>query len=255
MRAAPKTPDAMKLTRWLPTLERLEARETPAVTAGLSQTATWADLGPNTITGGQVRGITTNSAIGAVSALVAHPTDPNIMFASGTNGGVWRTLDAQASVATPSAITGLTNPTWVPLTDQLASLSVSDIAFDPDNPDRMLVGIGATADQPGTTTIGTFGNQEARLRGDRVGVLYSADALARPGNPSPITGLTTPTWTVLNNNLAGRLVTNVVLRTGYMIVATDSGTFRSADGGATFTNVYPSTLNNGLTFQTRQFDK
>ncbi len=223
----------MKLTRWLPSLERLETREVPAVTATLSQTANWADLGPNNITGGQVRGITTNSTIGAVSALVPHPTLATTMFASGVNGGVWRTENALDA-----------SPTWVALTDQLASLSVSDLAIDPDNPNRLLVGIGSTADQPGTTTIGTLGNQEARIRGDRIGVLYTENALAA-----------TPTWSVLNNNIAGKLVTNVVIRGGYMIVATDLGTYRSTNNGATFTNVYPSTLDNGQTYQTRAFDQ
>ncbi len=223
----------MKLTRWLPTLERLEAREVPAVTAALSQIANWQDIGPNNVTGGQVRGITTNSAIGAVSALVPHPTLATTMFAAGVNGGVWRTENALDA-----------SPIWVPLTDALASLSVSDLTIDPDNPNRLLAGIGSTADQPGTTTIGTLGNQEARIRGDRIGVLYTENALAA-----------TPTWTVLNNNIAGKLVTNVVLRGGYMIVATDLGTFRSTNNGATFANVYPSTIDNGQTFQTRAFDQ
>jgi hypothetical protein len=234
MRQAPRTTDGKSLTRWLPLLERLETREVPAVDANLSQVAQWTDIGPNVITGGQVRNIGANNpVIGAVSALVAHPTNPAIMFAAGPNGGVWRTVTALDA-----------NPVWEPLTDQLASLGVSDLAIDPDNPNRLLVGIGATSDQPGTTTVGTLGNQEQRVRGDRIGVLYTDTALAG-----------TPTWTVLNNNLAGKLVTNVVIRSGYMIVATDAGTFRSTDNGATFANIYERSIDNGVTYAFRQFDQ
>src|SRR4051794_22443292 len=130
MRAASRPTDGKNLSRWLPRLERLESRETPAVTAALSQVANWSELGPNVISNGQVRNLTSvnpnggaaiaNAEIGAVQVLTPQPNDANVMFAGTPNGGVWRTTNAQAA-----------NPVWTPLTDTLASLSVSDISFDP----------------------------------------------------------------------------------------------------------------------------
>lgn len=235
MRAAPRTTDASFLRRWIPLLEKLEQRETPAVTAGLSQTATWSDLGPTTITNGQVRNIGANNTVnGAVQAMVAHPTDPNIMFVAGPNGGVWRTTDAQAA-----------SPTWTPISDNVASLSVSSLAIDPDNPNRLMVGLGGTADGAGVDDRGV-GN--AVVRGDLIGVLYTENALA-----------TTPTWTVLNNNLAGKNVVKMVVRSqqganaGFMLVATDAGLYRSTDNGVTFSNAFQASTDSGVSYFPRTF--
>lgn len=219
----------MKLSRWLPALERLEAREVPAVTAALSQTATWADIGPTNITAGQVRNIgADNASIGAVQALAFHPSIPTTLFAGSPNGGLWRTTNANAAT-----------PTWTPIADQVASMSIADIAIDPDNPNRLVAAVGATADG-----WQLEGGQANRVRGDLIGLLYTDDAQAG-----------TPTWRFLSNNLAGKNVLNVFLRTGYILAATDQGTFRSSDNGVTFNNIYPSTIDNGVTYTTRQFNQ
>ncbi len=236
MRAAPRTTDGKPSPRWTPLLERLEQRETPAVTAGLSQTATWFDLGPTTITNGQVRNIGANNTVnGAVQAMVAHPTNPNIMFAAGPNGGVWRTVDAQSAT-----------PTWQPISDNVSSLSVSSLAIDPDNPDRLMVGIGGTADGAGVDDRGV-GN--AVVRGDLIGVLYSENAVSAA----------TPTWRVLNNNLAGKNVVDMVVRSqqganpGFMLVATDAGLYRSTDNGVTFNNAFQASTDSGVSYFPRNF--
>lgn len=224
MRAASRPTDGKNLNRWLPLLERLEQRETPAVTAALSQVANWADIGPNLITNGQVRNVgANNAAIGAVQALAFDPTDVNTLFAGSPNGGIWRTFNANAA-----------SPIWNPISDAVASLSIADIAIDPDNPDRLVAAIGATADgwQP-------EGGTTQRIRGDLVGLLYTENARAA-----------NPTWRFLSNNLAGKNVTNVFIRTGYILAATDQGMFRSTDNGVTFSNIYPITLNNGISYST-----
>jgi hypothetical protein len=229
MRAAFRSKDCSHLSRWLPALERLEAREVPAVTAALSQVATWADIGPNVTTNSQVRNIgANNEGIGAVQALAFNPADPNTLFAGSPNGGLWRTNNAQAA-----------SPTWTPIADQVASLSIADIAIDPDNPNRLVAAVGATADgwQP-------EGGQANRVRGDLIGLLYTENALAAA-----------PTWRFLSNNLANKNVLNVAIRTGYILAATDQGTFRSADNGVTFSNIYPVTVDNGQSFTTTQFNQ
>lgn len=232
MRAASRSTDAMKLNRWLPNVERLEARETPAVTASLSQVANWAELGPNVINNGQLLGINstnpnggaaTNATIGAISAVAPHPTNPNIMFVGAPNGGVWRTNNAQDA-----------SPTWTPLTDNLASLSITDINFDLLNHNRVVVGIGAAADGSEASTT--------PVRGDLVGLLVSDNALDA-----------SPTWRIVGGQLAGREVVKVAIRGVVWTVATTSGVFRSTDSGATFTNVFLSSIDNGLTRQPRPF--
>ena len=217
------------LVRVKPNLERLEPREVPSIT--VSTPPNWTEIGPSLITGGQADNIAGNNpVIGAVSTLAAHPTDANIMFAGTPNGGVWRTANAQAA-----------SPNWSPLTDGEASLSVSSISIDPANPNRMVVGYGLTADGIEEDPLGTG------LRGDLIGLLFTDNALAA-----------VPTWTALNNNLAGKNVTSLILRQNFIVVGTDAGLFVSNNNGATFTNTHPATLNNGtiapFTFDQRVFD-
>lgn len=224
MRAASRTTADKRFTRWVPLLEKLEQRETPAVTAGLSQTASWTDIGPNVTTASQVRNIGANNAgIGAVQAMAFDPTNVNTLFAAAPNGGIWRTVNANAAT-----------PVWTPISDQVASMTIADIAIDPDNPDRLVAAVGATADG-----WQLEGGQANRVRGDLVGLLYTTNARA-----------TTPTWQFLSNNLAGKNVLNVYIRGGYILAATDQGMFRSGNNGLTFTNSYPVTLDNGISYTT-----
>ena len=94
--------------------------------------ATWVPMGPAPIINGQVENIAPdNQVIGAAQAVVAHPSDANTVYIGAVNGGVWKTTNA----------TG-TNPTWTPLTDDLASLSIGDLEMDPTDPQTLLGGIG-----------------------------------------------------------------------------------------------------------------
>jgi hypothetical protein len=200
--------------RCIPRVELLETRETPAI--GLSATAVWQDLGPNQIQNGQTAGITNNPVIGAIDAIYASRSNPNLIFAGGTNGGVWRTFNGTAVA-----------PTWTPLTDNLSSLSVSDISIDPTNNDRVLVGIGGTSDtgyrdQTHRDATGTVRTPRPLIRGDLIGPIFSTNATAA-----------VPTWTVLSG-LANQEVVKVYVRANNMLVATKNGVFRSLDDGASF---------------------
>ncbi|MGH9904164.1 MAG: WD40/YVTN/BNR-like repeat-containing protein, partial [Pyrinomonadaceae bacterium] len=92
------------------------------------QWATWVAQGPGATQGGQVENVVPNNeVVGAIHTVVAHPTDPNILYVGAVNGGIWRTTNATA----PS-------PNWTPLTDNLPSLSIGALEFDPANPDRLI---------------------------------------------------------------------------------------------------------------------
>jgi len=75
----------------------------------------WEPLGPGNI-GGRTR------------TLVIHPTQPDIMYAGGVSGGVWKTTDA--------------GQTWTPLADRIANIAVNSMAIHPTNPDILYVGTG-----------------------------------------------------------------------------------------------------------------
>jgi len=75
----------------------------------------WTALGPGNI-GGRTR------------TLVIHPAQPEIMWAGGVSGGVWKTNDAGES--------------WLPVSDRLANIAVNSMAIDPSNPDVLYIGTG-----------------------------------------------------------------------------------------------------------------
>jgi photosystem II stability/assembly factor-like uncharacterized protein len=75
----------------------------------------WSPLGPGNI-GGRTR------------TLVIHPTQPEIMYAGGVSGGVWKTTDGGQS--------------WTPLADRIANIAVNSMAIHPENPDVLYVGTG-----------------------------------------------------------------------------------------------------------------
>ncbi len=82
----------------------------------------WRALGPDRVmTGG-------TATAGRVSAIAIHPTDMNIVYAGGAQGGVWRSDDAGAN--------------WRPLTDRECSLAMGSIAIDPVDPDIIYAGTG-----------------------------------------------------------------------------------------------------------------
>ncbi|HXB54621.1 MAG TPA: hypothetical protein VN461_07555 [Vicinamibacteria bacterium] len=93
----------------------------------------WRALGPSTIPKGQTDGsLGAQSPVsGRVSAIAAHPTNPDIVYVGGAQGGVWKTTNATSP-----------NPHWRPLTDHEASLAVGSIAIDPVDPQIVYVGTG-----------------------------------------------------------------------------------------------------------------
>jgi photosystem II stability/assembly factor-like uncharacterized protein len=82
----------------------------------------WVPLGPSPLFNG------TTAYSGRVTALAAHPTDPQIVYVGGAQGGVWKTSDGGQS--------------WSPLTDGEDSLAIGALALDPSDPDTIYAGTG-----------------------------------------------------------------------------------------------------------------
>jgi Abnormal spindle-like microcephaly-assoc'd, ASPM-SPD-2-Hydin len=145
---------------------------------------------------------------GEVTDLVIDPggsADQTIYIAA-NDGGIWKSTDAGSS--------------WVPKTDFMPSLSMGAVALDPANSSIVYAGTGNLFDGGGIFTKG-------------VGIYKSVDA--------------GETWSILGENIFRNVGINriVLPSSNILLVATNSGLFRSADGGRTFGANAP-VFNDGL---------
>jgi hypothetical protein len=176
---------------------------------------TWSAQGPAPNTNGQVQNLTPNNEVsGAIHAVVAHPTDPNILYVGAVNGGVWRTSNATAA-----------SPTWTPLTDFDQSLSTGALEMDPSNSQILLAGIGRFSSFGGDPPFQLAG-------GDLSGLLRTTDGGT--------------TWTPITDPLlVGEHVSAVASRGNILLAGANDffggggtgGLFRSTDTGATWTQI------------------
>ncbi len=87
---------------------------------------TWTPIGPAPIPNGQTSPV--NPVSGRVTAIVIHPTNPNVVYVGTAQGGVYRTSDG--------------GTTWTPIFDAAKSLAVGALALAPSNPSMLYVGTG-----------------------------------------------------------------------------------------------------------------
>jgi hypothetical protein len=163
----------------------------------------WKDLGPGPAVAGQVEQISNREVVGAINAFALHPTDANIIYAGGTNGGLWKTTNATAA-----------SPTWQPIGDSQKTLSIGALEFDPTDASNqtLLAGIGRTS------SLG-------RISGSLIGLLRTTN-----GGSS---------WAQLDaaGALVGRDINSVAARGPTLVLSTDTGVFRSTDTGASATQI------------------
>lgn len=170
----------------------------------------WLAHGPGPTIDGQVENISPNDeVVGAIHTVLAHPTDPDVLYAGGTNGGIWKTDNATAA-----------SPFWSPLIDQQASLSIGALEFDPTDitHETLVAGIGRYS---------SFG----QVGGARTGLLKTIDSGVN--------------WTAITD-METRNISGVAPR-GNTIVASvniadaftcgNVGLWRSTDGGTNFSKL------------------
>jgi hypothetical protein len=202
--------------------------------------STFASEGPQQTDKGQSLVSGPSTVSGAITGIAIHPLDPKILYVGTTNGGVWRTLNINATDTNSNNF-----PVWAPLTDTLPSLSVSAITFDAAAT-KAAYGTATTFD--GTKDVvyaGTGTSGSASLGGGGVGLLKTTDG--------------GQTWSVKGNNEFKGFKITSVLATQFrdagglhsvLLVGTrfdDVGTYhgdagqvgvwRSTDGGDTWTRI------------------
>lgn len=158
----------------------------------------WTSMGPSDAVGG------TN--MGRVNCIEFDPENPRTIYIGAPDGGVWKSTDGGA--------------TWVPKFDYEPTLSIGDIAIDPN--DTQIV-YAATGDSFGYGTPFWGGTYS-------VGVRKSTDG----GTTWSATGLT---WTVGQNRTIRRLAIHPK-NGSILLAATSNGLYRTADAGASWTQIW-----------------
>ncbi|MEO8670929.1 MAG: hypothetical protein ABI411_06415 [Tahibacter sp.] len=152
------------------------------------------------------------NASGRTRALVFHPQHPEILYAGGVSGGVWKSTDSGAN--------------WQPLSDDAVNLNIGVLTIDPEHPDVIYAGTGELYRNSGMPWSPMAG----------AGILKSTDG-----------GLS---WNALlvTQNDDFRYVSDLVLSPHdprRLYAATNSGIWRSTDGGASFERLLRPVDENG----------
>ncbi|MHC5212727.1 MAG: WD40/YVTN/BNR-like repeat-containing protein, partial [Planctomycetota bacterium] len=152
----------------------------------------WSWLGPGNI-GGRTR------------AIVIDPDDPDVMYAGGVAGGVWKSTDGGAS--------------WNTTDDLMLNLAVTSLAMDPTDPSVLYAGTGE----------GVYVNQ-VFLQG--LGIFKSTDAGATWNQlAGTVTGVPSGAFHYVNKLVVSPNDSNRVY------AATRTGVWRSLDAGANWSLV------------------
>ena len=157
---------------------------------------TWSSLGPGNI-GGRTR------------AILINPQDPNIMYAASVTGGVWKSTNAGQS--------------WTPVSDLIANVGVSSLAFEPGKPNVIYAGTGEGYEIGSSNGVNINGS----YRG--LGIYKSSDSGA--------TWTRLPTTNTADFYYVNKLAVSTV-SPQRVYAATSTGVWRSDDGGATWTRVH-----------------
>ncbi len=88
----------------------------------------WTFLGPTRIPKGQTYGSNRVDVIGRVASIAIDPGTPAHVLCGAAGGGIWESFNR--------------GTTWAPRTDQMPSLAIGAIAFDPRDPKNVYAGSG-----------------------------------------------------------------------------------------------------------------
>lgn len=162
-------------------------------TAGkFSPSANWLPLGPFVTP-------QNSPGMGRINCIAFHPTNSAIMWAGAASGGVWKTTNGAAY--------------WHPVSDHIASLGISSIVVDHQNPDIVYA------------ATGDFNHSDTYS----VGILKSLDG----GNTWNTTGLS---WLVTDQRRISKLLIHPH-NPNILYAGTTIGLYKSTDAGTNWTMV------------------
>jgi photosystem II stability/assembly factor-like uncharacterized protein len=152
----------------------------------------WTFQGPNSTQSGY-------HGLGRINTIAFHPTDSNTFIVGSAGGGAWRTTNA-----------GLT---WTDLYNDIPVLSVSDIDYNPLNPNTIYI---STGDHDGVDnySIGLLKSYDGGQTWDTTGIKFN-----------------TSDYMLIHKLLINPMDTNALL------IATNYNLKKSFDGGNTWVNV------------------
>ncbi len=184
--------------------------QTAALASQDAEAGSWQSVGPAPIKGGNLGDFPTDS-VGRTTALLIHPQNPDIVYAGGAQGGVWKTINGGQS--------------WTPLTDGQASLATGTMTFDPNNPSIIYVGTGEphqSADSyygAGILKSTDAGATWAQLGADKFAGMGIADIVIPSNTANTI-------WAAASAQVGGTKP-----------LVASPGIYRSTNGGAAWTPV------------------
>lgn len=185
----------------------LTAEESSALRANAeaAPNAAWTPLGPGNI-GGRTR------------AFLINPQDPNIMYAAGVTGGVWKTTNAGQN--------------WTPISDLIGNITVSSMTMEPGNPEVIYVGTGE----------GVYGEE---YNGDLSNGDFRGAGIFKTTNGGT-------SWTRMpgTNTFDFYFVNDIVVSPNdknRIYAATQSGVMRTVDGGTNWTKAHDPIGSRGVT--------
>ncbi|HVI08791.1 MAG TPA: hypothetical protein VND65_10900, partial [Candidatus Binatia bacterium] len=200
--------------------------------APTASTGGWQPLGPVPLASdGSGDGFQNyNQVSGRATSVAIDPADPtgNTIYIGGAQAGVWKSTNAANANAT--------NVTWIPLTDDQATLSIGAIAIQPGNTNAANSVIIAGTGEADNSADSYFG----------LGILRSADGgntwnLTSTANTGSLSfsglGATRITFSTANSNtvVAAMAATSEGVVDGALTSNTYRGLYTSTDGGQTWT--------------------
>ncbi len=185
-------------------------------TSTFQKSSNWSPVGPNFLY--PSNDSWSQHGMGRINTIAFHPSDSNIFWVGVAQGGVWKTMDGGQN--------------WVPISDDLPIIRISDIAVDPTNTDVIYVCVGDYA------YIGVALDTDDRKRQTHygMGVYKTTDGGL---NWAP-TGLTFD-QTQLDVSLTRRVLIDPN-NTQNLVAGGVNGIYKSSDAGANWVSINDSLI-------------
>jgi photosystem II stability/assembly factor-like uncharacterized protein len=193
--------------------ELLQRQYAAQLALGRPEATNWVPIGPAPIVDELMGDVVKVNAAGRMTAVIVHPTNPNIVYAAAAQGGVWKTTNGGDS--------------WTGLTDGQASLAMGTLAFDPSNPETIYAGTGEPHGSDSYYGAGILRSTD----GGATWTLLGESTFSGLGIADIVVDRTNPTTMYVAASAADSIYTKKPL-------AQRPGVYKSTDGGGTWTRIY-----------------